>query len=402
MLLTIMQLALREIRANLMRSILTALGIIIGVSAVIIMVTLGGGASARVTQDIEGLGKNLLVVFPGTGRRTQGTLTTDAPFDPGDLIALEREVRDIESIAPNLNRSVVAVFGSNNRPTVATGTDNSFFTVRDWPLAAGRPFTEGELRGGRPVCILGETVRESLFGAQDPLNSKIRTGNMSCDVIGVLKAKGQAAFGQDQDDLILMPLTTVQRRIAGTRDIGLFWISARSADSIKKVQNDLKGVLRERRKLSAGAEDDFVVRDMREMVELVATTTATLTAFLGAIAAVSLIVGGIGIMNIMLVSVTERTREIGIRLAIGAREGDVLMQFLIEAVFLSSLGGLIGITLGLGSSALIAPLIGVPFLLDPVVVAIAFLFSAGVGIVFGFFPARRAARLDPIEALRYE
>ena len=402
MFVTVIQLALREIRANLMRSILTALGIIIGVSAVIIMVTLGGGASARVTKDIEGLGRNLLVVFPGTERRNMGTLTTDAPFDGGDLTAVGREVRSIDAIAPNLNRAVTAVYGNENRPTVATGTDNSFFRVREWPLEKGRAFTEGELRSGRSVCILGETVRNSLFGAQDALDAKIRVGNISCEIIGILHPKGQSTFGQDQDDLILMPLRTVQRRIAGTRDIGLFWISAASTEEMGKVQDGVRAVLRERRKVPIGNEDDFVVRDLREISEVVASTTAILTAFLGAIAAVSLVVGGIGIMNIMLVSVTERTREIGIRLAIGARERDVLMQFLIEAVILASLGGIIGIVIGLGGSAAVAPLLGIPFLFDPLIVAVAFLFSAAVGIIFGFFPARRAARLDPIEALRYE
>jgi putative ABC transport system permease protein len=402
MIVTIIQLALREIRANLMRSILTALGIIIGVAAVIIMVTLGSGASASVISDFEALGRNLLVVYPGTERRNAGTLTTDAPFEGSDLLAVEREVRDIDAIAPNLNRAATAVYGSENRPTIVTGTDNAFFRVRDWDLDKGRPFTEGELRSGKGVCILGETVRQALFGAQDPMDANIRVGSMSCEVIGLLHPKGQWTSGQDQDDLILMPLRTVQRRIAGTRDVGLFWISATATEHMHKVQQDVRAVLRERRKVPLGNEDDFVVRDFREISEAIAQTTATLTAFLGAVAAVSLLVGGIGIMNIMLVSVTERTREIGIRLAIGARERDVLLQFLIEAVIIASLGGMIGIAIGLGGSAALAPMLGIPFLLDLSIVVFAFFFSAAVGIAFGFFPSRRAARLDPIEALRYE
>jgi putative ABC transport system permease protein len=270
-------------------------------------------------------------------------------------------------------------------------------------LAQGRQFTESEERGGRAVCILGETPRKELFGQQTPLGAQVRLGQTtSCEVIGVLSMKGQSTFGQDQDDTILMPITAVQRRMTGTDDVQQIWLSATTAGQVKPVQDSLATLMRERRRIRPGEQDDFLIRDLQSVSSLVQSTTALLTAGLSAVAAISLLVGGIGIMNIMLVSVTERTREIGIRLAIGALERDVLMQFLIEAVLLSCLGGLIGAALGLAGSAAIAYAIGVPFVLSPMVVVVAFVFSAAVGILFGFFPARRAASLDPIEALRYE
>lgn len=402
MIATSLQLAIREIRANMLRSILTALGIIIGVAAVILMVTLGEGASARVQQDIEGLGKNLLIAVPAAGRVQGPPTATSPPFDQEIYDAIGREVRGIGAMAPSLNRSVTAVFGNDNHPTAVTGTDNGFFAVREWSLTLGRFFSEGELQSGRAACILGETVREDLFGAQNPVGAKIRLDNIACTVIGVLEPKGQSSFGQDQDDLIVMPLRTVQRRIAGVRDIGVIYVSVANADEIKRVQTDLTTLLREVRRIAKGAEDDFVIRDLQEVTQIVESTTAILTAFLSAVAAVSLVVGGIGIMNVMLVSVTERTREIGIRLAVGAQEDDVLLQFLIEAVLLSAFGGGIGIAIGLGGAAAAAAILGIPFIFEPGIVVIAFAFSALVGVTFGYFPARRAARLDPIDALRYE
>jgi putative ABC transport system permease protein len=396
------QLAMREIRANMMRSILTALGIIIGVSAVIVMVTLGGGASASVQRDIEGLGRNLLIVVPVAPNVQGPGAGSSPPFDSDDLAGLRREITGVIAIAPSLNRSVTAVYGSENHATAVTGTDNAFFQVREWPVALGRTFSDGELQGGKAVCILGETVREDLFGAQNPLDAKLRLGDISCTVIGVLSAKGQSTMGNDQDDLIVMPIKAVQRRIAGNRDISMMWVSASSPEEVTTVQERITLVMRERRHIAEGQDDDFSIRDLRELARVVESTTSILTAFLGAIAAVSLLVGGIGIMNIMLVSVTERTREIGIRLAVGARERDVLLQFLIEAVILSGFGGTLGILIGLGGSALLAPLLGVPFVFNALIVAIAFVFSGAVGVIFGFFPARRAARLDPIEALRFE
>jgi putative ABC transport system permease protein len=282
------------------------------------------------------------------------------------------------------------------------GTDNNFFISQDWSLTSGRQFLAGELRGGRGVCIIGETVKNELFGSLDPLGRRMRVKQVSCEVIGVLDVKGESSFGGDQDDVILMPLRTYQRRISGNTDVSQIYISARDDVDTSKVQSDTEWLLRERRNIASGDEDDFSVRDMKQLAQTVSGTTTVLTGLLGAVAAVSLLVGGIGIMNIMLVSVTERTREIGIRLAIGALEGQVLTQFLVEAVVLSMLGGLIGIALGLGLAAILVNVLGVPFIIDLTIVVIAFGFSALVGMIFGYFPARRAAHLDPIEALRHE
>ncbi len=393
-------LALREIRNNLMRAGLTTLGIVIGVGAVIAMVTLGSGATTSVTSDIASMGRNLLIVVPG--QRKPGTLTVAPPFDLADADAIVREVPGLAAVAPMVQDSVVAVNGNRSRTTQATGTTNAFFTAREWPLVAGRVFTVTEERAGKAVCILGETVRQDLFGAQDPLDAKIRVGKISCDVVGVLAPKGKSTFGQDQDDLVVMPIRAVQRRIAGNTDVGMIWISVTHAPDTATAKAAVEKLMRERRHIGEGAADDFQVSDMAEVTRMVESTTAILTAFLSAVAAVSLLVGGIGIMNIMLVSVTERTREIGIRLAIGARAHDVLLQFLIEAVVMSGFGGVIGIALGLGGSAVGAHFLHLPFVFEPGVVVIAVLFSAAVGVGFGFFPARRAARLDPIEALRHE
>jgi putative ABC transport system permease protein len=283
-----------------------------------------------------------------------------------------------------------------------TGSTNAFMEVRDWPLDYGRRFTGGEMRAGKAVCILGKTVREQLFGAQNPLGVTIRLGKISCRVIGILSSKGQSSFGTDQDDIVIIPLRTLQRRLTGKTDITNILVSAADGVSTEKVKADIERLMRERRHMGRNKADDFNVRDMKEIVSTLTGTTRVLTALLGAVAAVSLLVGGIGIMNIMLVSVTERTREIGTRLAIGALEREVLMQFLVEAVVLSSLGGLCGIALGLGAAAFGASALSVPFIFDPGIVAIAFAFSAAVGVLFGYVPARKAARLDPIEALRHE
>ena len=394
-------LALREIRHNLMRAALTTLGIVIGVAAVIAMVTLGSGATASVTKDIASLGRNLLVLVPGM-ERNRGALAQAEPFEMSDAEAIRREVSGLRAVAPTLTRSAVIVAGNRNRPTQVTGADNAFLDVRDWPLALGRQFSFSELRAGRAACILGETVRVELFGRQDPVGAQVRVGQIPCEVVGVLEAKGQSTFGQDQDDYIVMPLRTVQRRLAGNDDVNLVWLATERAQDVPRVKADIMALMRERRHLSKDAPADFDIRDMAEITRVVESTTAILTAFLSAIAAVSLLVGGIGIMNIMLVSVTERTREIGIRLAIGAREHDVLMQFLVEAVMMSALGGLVGIVIGLAGSAAATAALDIPFVFDPGIVVLAFLFSAAVGVAFGFFPARRAARLDPIEALRHE
>ena len=394
-------LALREIRRNIMRSSLTMLGIVIGVAAVIVMVSLGRGATAQVSQQIASLGSNLLMVRKGQhfgpGQRM------DAPaFNMKDVEAIERDIPSIAAVAPSASSRVIAIYGNTNWATAVIGTNEAFLKVRDWTLQAGREFTDSELRAGKSVCIIGETVRQQLFAAQDPLGGHIRLNKLSCEVIGLLASKGQTAMGSDQDDIILVPIRTFWRRIAGNQDIPQIYISAREGASTQRVQHDIELLLRERRHISPGEDDDFSVRDMQEIARTLTGTTEVLTALLGAVAAVSLLVGGIGIMNIMLVSVTERTREIGIRLAIGALEREVLMQFLVEAVVLSSFGGIVGILLAIFASMGLASMLQVPFIFSPGIVILAFLFSVGVGILFGYAPARKAARLDPIDALRYE
>ncbi|MBI4825153.1 MAG: ABC transporter permease [Nitrospirae bacterium] len=397
-------LALREIRRNVLRSSLTILGIVIGVAAVITMVTLGSGATQQVTADITKLGSNMLQVRPGQGFHGPGggASATASMLGLDDAAAISREVSGLAAVAPFASKSIQAIYGSENWSTSVTGTSNEYLDVRNWPLLEGREFTDGELRAGKSVCIIGTTVRDKLFGGISPVGNTIRLGKLSCQVIGVLVSKGQSSFGSDQDDFVLVPIHMFQRRIAGNTDISTILVSAQDGISTEKVQRDIELLMRERRRILPGKEDDFNVRDMKEIVSTLTGTTRVLTALLSAVAAVSLLVGGIGIMNIMLVSVTERTREIGIRLAIGAMEREVLMQFLIEAVVLSSLGGIVGILLGLSASAAGASLLSVPLVLNPWVVLIAFTFSAAVGVIFGYFPAQKAARLDPIDALRHE
>jgi len=395
--------AMREIRRNVMRSSLTILGIVIGVAAVITMVTVGDGATRQVAFEISSLGSNLLDIRPGQSFRGPGGTRSGAPmFKIADAEAIEREVAGLAGVAPMTGRSVQAIYGNENWATNITGSTNSFLQVRNWVLSGGRQFTDGELRAGAAVCIIGATIRKQFFGEQDPVGHAIRLEKISCQVIGELKSKGQSGFGTDQDDFVLMPLRTVQRRIVGKNDISSISVSAQDGVSTEKVKEDIERLLRERRHLGKKEEDDFNVRDMQEIVKTLTGTTRLLTALLGAVAAVSLLVGGIGIMNIMLVSVTERTREIGIRLAIGAMEKQVLMQFLIEAVVLSCFGGIIGIILGIAAAAAGASALKVPLIFNIGIIVIAFVFSAAVGVVFGFFPARKAALLDPIEALRHE
>jgi putative ABC transport system permease protein len=393
-------LALREIRNNLMRAGLTTLGIVIGVGAVIAMVTLGNGATRSVTSDIAAMGRNLIIVIPG--QRSNGPPLATSPFVVADADAIAREIPGLGAVAPEAERQETVVNANRNRSTQITGSTNAFFAAREWPLVAGRPFSLAEIRAGKAACILGETVRHDLFGAENPVGARIRVDKVACDVIGLLEPKGQSTWGQDQDDLVLMPLQAVQRRLAGNTDVNVILVSAASAFGVSHAKDEIERLMRERRHLVAGIADNFEVNDLQELTRTVEATTAILTAFLSAVAAVSLLVGGIGIMNVMLVSVTERTREIGIRLAIGARERDVLLQFLIEAVVMSALGGVIGITLGLAGSWAASSALKLQFIVDPGIVAIAVVFSAAVGVAFGYFPARRAARLDPIEALRHE
>jgi putative ABC transport system permease protein len=401
MLLEAIKLARQAIQRNALRSFLTILGIVIGVAAVIAMVTIGNGTTAKVSADLAKLGTNLLFARPG--QFGPGRASTDAkPFNMNDVDALKSQLLGVRAVAPVAQKSVKVIYRAENRTVPVTGTDNDYFVTGDWLLAAGRQFLEGEIRGGRAACIIGQTVREKLFGYADPIGQSLRVGNISCEVIGLLETKGQSSTGIDQDDTVLLPLRAFHRRIAGNTDVGTILVSAREGVDTAKVQVDIERLLRERRHIVPGAEDDFSVRDMKQLVQTTVGTTTVLTGLLGAVAAVSLLVGGIGIMNIMLVSVTERTREIGIRLAIGALESQVLTQFLVEAVVLSLFGGLIGILLGLGLAWMTTSGLSVPFLVDPTIVLIAFGFSALVGVIFGYFPARRAARLDPIEALRHE
>jgi putative ABC transport system permease protein len=396
-------LAQREIRRNVLRSSLTTLGIVIGVAAVITMVTVGGGATAQVAADIAKLGSNLLQLRPGQGfRGPEGARSTAANLKMEDAQAIEREIGGLKAVAPADSSPAQAIYANQNWPTTVTGTTNAFLIARDWALTAGRGFTEGELRAGKAVCLIGATVAKELFGAEDPIGASLRLEKLSCQVIGVLESKGQSSFGSDQDDLVLVPIRAFHRRISGKTDVGTIYVSAEDGISTEKVKKDIEELMRERRRIRAGKEDDFNVRDMKEIMATLTGTTRILTALLSAVAAVSLLVGGIGIMNIMLVSVTERTREIGIRLAIGALEKEVLMQFLVEAVVLSCFGGILGIVLGLVGAAFGADALQVPFIWNPRIVVIAFLFSGAVGIIFGYFPARKAARLDPIEALRHE
>ncbi|MDY0186546.1 MAG: ABC transporter permease [Syntrophus sp. (in: bacteria)] len=394
-------LAFREIRRNVLRSFLTILGIVIGVAAVIIMVTIGGGATVQVSQQISNLGSNLLMVTPGK-RLGPGQTSETVPFKTSDVEAIARDVSSIAAVAPVSSRSLQAVAGNSNWSTTVTGTETSYFKVTKRSIRSGRTFSESELRSGAAVCILGDTVRRKLFGNQDPLGEKIRLEKLSCTVIGLMEPKGQSTMGTDQDDLVVIPLRTLQRRVTGSTNIGLIQVSVRDGASTEKVQKEIVQLMRERRHLAPDEDDNFNVMDMKEITKMLTGTTQLLTALLSAVAAVSLLVGGIGIMNIMLVSVTERTHEIGIRLAIGALEREVLMQFLVEAVVLSSFGGLLGIVLALAGSVWLSGLLRVPFVFNAGIVMIAFLFSAAVGVIFGYFPALKAARLDPIVALRHE
>ena len=395
------KLALQSIRRNVLRSVLTLLGIVIGVAAVIAMVTIGSGTSQKVQADLAKLGSNMLIARPG--QSTFGPSGNDArAFDEPTVAALRGGLTGVRAMAPSAQKNTKVVFGALNYDTQVTGTDAGFFDVQQWSFSAGRPFSEGEVRSGTSVCVIGSTIDRELFAPADPIGQRLRVGCFSCEVIGLLDSKGQSAFGNDQDSIVLLPLRTYHRRVAGNTRISSINISVAEASDIPRVQADAEAILREQRRIAPGDDDNFTVRDMTQIASTMASTSTLLTGLLGAVAAVSLLVGGIGIMNIMLVSVTERTREIGIRLAIGALERQVLTQFLVESLVLALFGGILGILIGLGLAAAAAYGMDIPFAADPRVVALAFAVSALIGIVFGFFPARRAARLDPIEALRHE
>ncbi len=395
-------LAIRSIRRHMLRSFLTILGIVIGVAAVVSMVTLGKATTQAAADQVASLGTNILQVRPGQGFGRGGGGPRPPDFDIADVQAIRDQVAGVTAVAPQAQSTATAIYNGANWSTTINGTTNAFFEVQPWELTLGRTFTPAEEAAGRAVCIIGNTVQQNLFRGGDAVGQRIRLNDISCDVIGTLATRGQAGFGGDQDDTVIMPINTVQRRLTGNRDIRLMLVGFDSAYDPAVVQSSLTDLLRERRRIQAGAEDNFNIFDTAQITQTLTGVTTLLTSIVTAVAAISLVVGGIGIMNIMLVSVTERTREIGIRLAIGAVAREVLMQFLVEAIVLSMLGGLVGLLLAQIVIAVLTPLMQVPFIFDLQINVIAFLISAVIGVVFGFFPARRAASLNPIDALRHE
>jgi putative ABC transport system permease protein len=395
-------LAIREIRRHLLRSFLTILGIVIGVSAVVTMVTLGNGATKAVQESIASLGSNILQIRPGQGFGRGGGGPRPPAFKSADVDAIRSQIAGVKAVAPQAQSSGVAVANAANWSTTINGTTGDFFDAQQWKLSAGRLFTPAEEQAGKAVCVIGSTVQTNLFRDEDPIGQRFRIRDLSCTVIGTLVTRGQSGFGGDQDDVVIMPIKAVQRRFTGNRDINFIMVAVDAAYDTAAVQGEIEKLLRERRNITAGKVDDFNVFDTKQISDTLSGTTQILTGLLGSVAAVSLLVGGIGIMNIMLVSVTERTREIGIRLAIGAVAREVLLQFLVEAVALACLGGLIGLLLALVATFFLSPVLAVPFLFNPQINLLAFFFSALIGVVFGYFPARRAASLNPIDALRHE
>ena len=409
MLMNALLLALRSIRRNLLRSFLTILGIVIGVGAVITMVTLGNGATLAVQQQISSLGTNLLMVRlgqrQGPGGGGGGGGGGIQPFKEADVAAIEAEIGGVAAAAPEGRAAVTVVGNGRNWVTNVTGSTNDWFVIGNWKLASGRLFEDDEQLAGGAVCIIGETVRREIYGGGAGtvgLGAQLRIRQFSCDVVGVLASKGQGGMGNDQDDIVVVPLHTLQRRVTGTRTVNTILVSMEQGSESTRLKASLRQLLRERRKLADSDDDNFNVLDTQQIADALSGTTRVLTTLLGAVAAVSLLVGGIGIMNIMLVSVTERTREIGLRLAIGALGSEVLLQFLIEAVALSALGGLVGIAIATLASYALAGVMGVPYVFDASINVLSLVFSAAIGVMFGYFPARRAAHMDPIEALRHE
>ena len=395
-------LAFRSLHINPVRSLLAMTSIVIGVAAVVSVVTLGAGASKTITLQVSNLGEKLLFLSPGADQGGPQSGSAVRQFSIKDALSISEQINGVIAASPTVSVHLTAVLGNKNWQTSVNGVTEDYFSVRNAKLIRGNIFTEAQYRSGRVVCILGKTVREELFGAVNPVGSTIRIGVTACKVIGELEPKGQSGFGNDQDNMILAPLRAVQGRLVGNEDITSITVAVSSGISNAQIKFGIQELLRERRNLNPKDADDFEVMDPTELISVLEDITSTLTLFLGAIAAVSLLVGGIGIMNIMLVSVTERTREIGIRLAIGALEKEVLSQFLIEAVILTTLGGIVGVVIGLFMSFGASIAMGIAFVVEPSVVVGAFVFSSLVGIVFGFLPARRAARLDPIDSLRHE
>lgn len=401
---TTIRIAFRALRRNKMRSVLTALGIIIGVGAVITMSGIGNGAKAQVESQIASLGQNVILIFSGSmtsgGARSgwggAGTLKVE------DAEAIRREVASVVGVSPEVRSSAQVAAGNQNWFTQILGESEDYFTLRQWPFLEGTPFGQQDVRGATKVAVLGKTVAVQLFGDESPLGQVIRIKDVPFTVVGILAPKGLSLMGNDQDDVIILPYTSAMKRITGGTMLRTINVQVNSAGELKSAQQEIVALMRQRHNIRAGRDDDFTVHNQEEIAEMANATSRVLTTLLGAIASASLLVGGIGIMNIMLVSVTERTREIGIRMAVGAHGRDILFQFLIEAVTLSSLGGIIGILLGFGSSNLLSALYGWPTFISLSSILISFAFSASVGIFFGFYPARKAASLDPIQALRYE
>ncbi|MGP7795364.1 ABC transporter permease [Sphingomonas sp. CLY1604] len=400
---TTLVLALRSIRRHLLRSFLTTLGIIIGVAAVVTMVTLGKATTAQVQKSISSLGTNILQIRPGQGFGRGGGGPPPPPLTDDYLRPIRQQITGVTAVAPAVQRSATAIYAGANWSTSVYGTTNAYFTVQAWPLTAGRDFSSDEEQAGKAVCILGNTVVKNLFpNGGTAVGQRIRVADISCMVIGTLSVRGQAGFGGDQDDVVLMPMKTVQRRLTGDNKLSAILVGVDQAYDTTQVQAALTGLMRELRHLQPGQDDNFFIFDTKQISDTLSSTTTLLTRIVTAVAGISLVVGGIGIMNIMLVSVTERTREIGIRLAIGAVAREVLTQFLVEAIALSMLGGVIGLLvaqLAIGALSLWG---GLPFLFVPEINLIAFGISALIGVVFGYFPARRAAALNPIDALRHE
>jgi len=402
-----LRIALRALMVNKMRSALTMLGIIIGVSAVIAMIAVGSGAKARIAEQIASMGSNLLIVLSGSstsggirfGTGTVPTLTAD------DAKAILAEIPAVKYVAPNLTGVAQVVFGNQNWSTIINGTFPEVLEIRNWSLASGRPFTQQDIDGATKVCLLGKTVAENLFGGIDPIGQIVRIKKVPFTVVGVLASKGQSTYGTDQDDTIFVPLTTAQKRLFGMQFPGMvraIAVQAREPEVMKEVESQITALLRQRHRIQPNQENDFSVRNLTEVMSSAEQSASVMSLLLGAIASISLIVGGIGIMNIMLVSVTERTREIGIRIAVGAKGRDILLQFLIESLVLSLIGGAMGIGIGIAGTLILSTFTQWPTLFSIQAVLLAFLFSGSVGVFFGFYPARKASLLNPIEALRYE
>ena len=408
-LLATFRIALNALRVNKLRSVLTMLGIIIGVGAVITMIAVGAGAQARVEEQIKSLGSNLMIIIPGStmasgvrlGAGANQNLTED------DALAIAKEVPEVQVAAPTNRGSGQVVYGNNNWSTQIYGVTPDYFEAREWPLVEGRMFEAAELSGSAKVALIGQTVARQLFGDMDPVDQAIRIRNVPFTVIGVLDRKGQSMLGQDQDDVIMVPLSTARNRLFGNtqgklRRVGTIQVKVREGASMKDAEDHIRELLRQRQRTQPGQDDAFTIRNLTEILQAQEASSRVMTLLLAAVASVSLLVGGIGIMNIMLVSVTERTREIGLRMAVGARGRDILTQFLVEAVTLSLIGGFFGIVLGVAGSWLIGAFAGWSTRLSPESIVLAVGFSAAIGIFFGYFPAHKAASMLPIQALRYE